>query len=549
MIENIRKYRIALLIGLVLVILGLVVGLREDAFNRGGGTSLFRINGRTYGLQDFQRLGASSLELVYGLAGSGDMKLYEFAALMSDAGAGEKDPAEKFFIHRMVLRDAMKHYGIHPGEDVISARIREMPAFATQEGQFDDARFRTFVTKHIGRMGLTEGDLRDLTADVIGFEKIKQIVGGGLETNRAAIAHAEALSHQRVSGHIAQLERAKYESASQPTEEDLKTFWENIQDAFRTDEKRDFSYVLVTPDLPKADASATEKESIADATLSEEAKKKKAEEKAKQDAEITEKRRLKQLETDQAVDDFVYELEQRKGADFEQLAKARGWEIKRSGMFVASAPPADFALPLRASSRGGNAVSQLFQMKVGTDSLSKISPPLAVGDGQWLVARYEGNEESRIKTFEEAKNEVRAQYITEKAQEEMAKAAKESLAKIKELTATGQSFAEAAKAAGIEKNSDFTDVSSRPEAGTQPQALFETVAFLDPGSFAEPLIEDDRAFLIQLTKREVVKEANAAERLQQQVENAATRNQSIAMIAWLTNRTTAADVQDLSRTK
>lgn len=551
MIENLRKYRGLLIFGLAIVIIGLVIGMKDDVFRRGGGESLFRINGRTYGLQDYQRLGASSQELAYGLAQAGDMSLFGFVmSLSSGSGNSRDDSAQSFFTHRMVLRDAMEEYGVHPGDEEISARIREFRAFAGEDQKFDEARFRDFINKRIGHMGLTEGDLRALAADIIGFDKLQQIVGGGLAVNRAIVARETALQNQQISGHIARLEQSKFEEAINPSDVEIKTFWEVIQDAFRTEEKRDYSYVLITPNLPKEEVAAEkDKETLADAAASEEAKKQKAAEKTKKDAEIAETRRTKQLETDEAVDNFVYELEQRKGADFDTLAKENGWEVKSSGLFAAASAPPDLAIALRGNVRGGNVAAQLFQMKITADPLSKISQPLAVGEGQWLIARFEKDEPSRTKTFEEAKAEARDKYIQEKAREALIKAADEALAKIKTATAAGKTFADAAKEAGIAETSEFKDLSrtTRVDPATQPRELFTKTAYLDPGAFAEALLDGDRAFLVQVLKREVVKETDTAVRTNAEIESAATMNSTYAMQSWLKARTDAAEVQNLAR--
>ncbi len=98
-------------------------------------------------------------------------------------------------------------------------------------------------------------------------------------------------------------------------------------------------------------------ESIADAAASDEAKKaaakKKEEEKAKRAAELAEARRKKQIELDTLVDDFSFELEQEKGAGFEELAKKNQWEVKTTELFPRTKAPKELDVKLRSSSRGG----------------------------------------------------------------------------------------------------------------------------------------------------------------------------------------------------
>ena len=132
MIETIRKFRGLLLLGLALVIVGLVLGLKEDLFRGGiGGQSVYRIEGRTYTDRDYNRLGTNGLELAKGLG----MYLYVMNLSETDNFFSTQDEqaTENFFVNRMLLRDAARELGITPDDDQITERIKEMPAFAKQQ--------------------------------------------------------------------------------------------------------------------------------------------------------------------------------------------------------------------------------------------------------------------------------------------------------------------------------------------------------------------------------------------------------------------------------
>ncbi len=189
----------------------------------------------------------------------------------------------------------------------------------------------------------------------------------------------------------------------------------------------------------------------------------------------------------------------------------------------------------------------MFRIEPTSDPLSKFSQPIAIGENQWLVARLDGEEKSRPKTYEEAKDEARAQYIAEKAAEAMKTAANEAVTKIKAALAAGKSFADAAKEAGIAETKAFTKVNStyRPDAATEPKNLFEAARNIDPGALADVITEADRAFILHVAKREVVKEANAATRLDSEVTARANENETIAFTGWITDRTEAAKVEQL----
>ena len=129
----------------------------------------------------------------------------------------------------------------------------------------------------------------------------------------------------------------------------------------------------------------------------------------------------------------------------------------------------------------------------------------------------------------------------------MKAAANEAVTKIKASLAAGKSFADAAKEAGIAETKGVTKVTStyRPDPATEPKNLFETARNIDPGSIADVIVEADRAFILHVVKREVVKEANAAERLDSEVKARASENETIAFMGWIAARTEAAKVEQL----
>jgi hypothetical protein len=558
MIENIRKYKGLIILGLALVIFALVIGIKDDLFrNGGGGRPILKIAGRTYDDKDFQHLGGSAFELTSSLARSGDFALYQFLMGLSAGATTQEDAVEKFFVGRMIIRQAAEEFGIHPGEEEISSYLRGLRAFAGTDQKFSEENYRRFVEKGIGRLGLTEGDLRDLAADILSSQKINAIVGSGLGVSREVVAQNLALDNQQIDGELARLDLDPFEAKIQPTDEEIKKYWETIQDAFTTEPLRKFSYIIATPDIPAETEAEKDdaKESIADAALTDEAKKaaekKKADEKAKKDAERAEARRKKQIEIDSLVDDFTFNLEERKGAGFEELAAKNQWEVKTTELFPRTKAPADLDVSLRSSSRGGKAVDELFRIEPTTDPLSKFSQPIAIGENQWLVARLDGEEKSRPKTYEEAKDEARAQYIAEKAAEAMKTAANEAREKIKTALAAGKSFADAAKEAGITETKAFSKVTSTytADAATEPKNLFEACRNADPGSIVEPIAEADRTFIVHVAKREVVKDENAATRLDSEVKSRSSQNETIAFTSWMAARTEAAKVEQLYKTK
>ncbi len=553
MIENLRKYTALMITVFVILFISFLFLDTSSVKNLGSSKAVMKIAGRSYNEKEFQSLGPNSMKLVQMLAGSGDYSLFQFVGTLSPGATGQDDTPEKFFVGRMLLRQAKEKFGVYPSEAEITGFLRTLKAFNGPDQKFNASTYQNFVDRGLGQLGMSEKDLRELASDVLTQQKMNTILGSGLTVDNAIIAKDLALKNQQISGELAKMDLDPFEAKIEPTEEEIKTYWETISDSFTTEPKRKFTYVIATPDLPaETEAEAPEApETIVDAAASDQDKKaaakKKEEEKAKRATEKAEERRKKQLELDSLVSDFVDDLEEQKGAGFEELVKANKWEVKTTELFPLSAVPKELDLTVRFSQQGGKAADQLFQIRETSDPLSKISEAIPVAENQWIIARIDEDEKSRPKTYEEARNDARAQYISEKAAEALKAAANENITKIKAAMTAGKSFADAVKEVGIAATTPFTAITSTstPDTATQPQGLFETARNLDPGSVADVITESDRAFILYVSKREVVKEPNAAARIESEVANLANRNETIAFTSWIIAQVEAAQVEQL----
>lgn len=550
MIEHIRKYSGLMIFVLVLIFISFFFMDAGSMQGTSGSPTVLKIDGRSYNEKDYRRLGAGAYELIGATARSGDFGLYQ-AYMPLFGRIGDDDIPKHLLIGRAMLHKAKDEFGIHPNDEEISTYIRKMRSFSGPDGNFDPEIYRNFIERSIGRLGMTEHDLRELAADAIVAGKLQSILAAGLGTDRDAIARSLALDEQEISVEIARLDLDTYQDKIDPQEEEIKAYWESIQDSFKTEPLRKFTYVLVSPAALEEPAAEPSPAPLpADASEEDKAAAKKAEEEktAARAASLAEARRANQTKTDALVDDFLFALEENKGAGFEDLAKANGWEVKTTEPFSEANPPADLNIDLRSSSLGGKAVTNLFLIPSGGDAFSKLSEAIPVGDGQWLVARLDAEEPARVKTYAEARADARAQYILEKGSDALKAATEEAATKIKEALAAGKSFEEAAKEAGITEIHKAEKISRayRPNGATEPQTLFEAVRSTDPGSLANNIFESDRAFIVHVVKREVVKNPDNDARIDAEVRNSAAGNEFAAFNSWLNARIEAAKIDDLT---
>ena len=546
MIENLRRYTGLIIVLFVLVIIGFVFMDTSTMRSAGGGTAYIKVAGRTYTDQEYRKLGEASYELTQSLMQSGDFSLYPFLLTLAGDAQSPQQAEENFFTNRILLRTAKEEFGVYPGDEEIDASIRKLRAFTGPDGAFSQEQYRNFIEKGMGRLGLTEGDLRELASDILTQQKLAEILGSGLSTSRDVVAKTTALDNQRVSVNVARIDIDPIEAKIEPSDQEIKLYWETVQDAFKTSEKRKFTYLIAKPE------AVEEPDEIpalaADATA--EAKAEFEKKKADRDAALTEARRKAQLETDAKVDDFLYKLESQKDLSFDELAKQDEWELKTTELFAASEAPEELKAALRSSSSQGTAADELFRMQVTADPFSKISPAVAIGENEWLVARLEETEESRVQTFEEARDEARARLIADKATAGLKEAAEKATEEIKAAVAGGKSFDDAAKAAGITNETvSLPEVTSSYQGDTTkvPSNLFDAARYIDPGSLSEPVVESDRAFLVHIVSREVVKQEDAEAGIEARVQSTADSNKLTAFGSWLSAKSEAADIQQLYR--
>jgi hypothetical protein len=554
MIENLRKYNGLIILGLVTVFIALVIGLQSSAVrNSGGGKSYIKVAGRSYDAEEYKHLGSNALEVLSSLANpqTGDFSIYMSISGLISTPDKEYSTEEKFFIGRMLIREAKETYGVHPDEQQISDFIRAMKPFSDTDKKFSSEKYRRFVEKGIGRLGMTDNDFREIVSDLLAIDQIRKIVGSGLGANPKAIQHISALDSQQIDGTLGRLDITSYKNVTQPTDAELKAYWELIQDNFKTEPLRKFTYIIATPDMPKEEAKTEEpKDSIIQAAKSDAVKA--VEKKVKDDkaAAIATERRKAQTKVDSLIDDFTYILEEQKGTGFEDLAKKNGLEVKTTELVGRNNAPEELKAKLRNNSQGGTAVDELFLIQpTGSDEVSKISQPIAMGDTQWLVARLDGEEKSRTKTFDEAKVDVLAQYISENSAKALKKAADETAEKLKSAIASGKSFEDAARDAGIAETHTFSKVTAsyRPDPLSEPTNLFKAASTLDPKSTSAPIIQADSAYIIYVANREVVKLDSDDTRFKAQLDTNLRQNEACAFTDWITAQTNAAKVERFYR--
>ncbi len=541
MIENLRKYPGVILAALVAVFIGFLL-MDSQRFFRQSGHNAISINGTSYDINEYNRLGPSSQKLCSMLTTYQSMSLYEFAMALVDRNAKTQEAAEKsFFINRQILRNAGKDFGYDPGEKEVQDFIRDRSVFTDSDPtdpskkSFNKEKYDAFLLNSLGKNGMSQKDLFALIKDMLIYEKLSAVIAGALDVNSADVVETVQSERQKISASYVTLNLADFTAKQDPSEEDVKKFWEERRDSFNTENRRKFSYVIGTPKYP---AGAEKAPAPPVPGKPGEA----PPEPSAEDKKITEDRRVAERAVAATMDDLSISLEESKGSDFEEQVKKAGWELRVTDLFTSSTIP-DELLKLTPRKTQKTVQQLLFSLQTTADPLSKFTTSFPVGEADWLIARLDAEEVSRVKTFEEAKEEARKQLIDQKAREAIKTAAEEVHKKIADIVKAGKSFADASKEAGYTA-ATIGPIGDRQTVAGQPNAqeIFTAAKHTNPGELTENLITESATLIIAVDKREIYKDPNFDKTIESRVDQAKDSLRIQAFQAWLDEKNASSKV-------
>lgn len=543
MIENLRKYPGVIIAALVAVFIGFLL-MDTERFFRQSGVGSIEIDGVTYDYNEFQRIGPSSLKLAQQLSSYQSMDLYRFVMALSDPKANSPEAAERsFFGNRLFLRKAAQEFGIHPGDEEVQTFLRERSVFADSDPtnpsskKFNQENYQNFVMNSLGKSGMTEADLIALVRDMLALEKIQQVLGLATEVKAADIKTNFQAMSQKISLSYISLPLADYTKSLNPSEDELKSFWELRKEKYRTDVRRKFSYIIASPTYPKGAEKAPEAPKPAKEGEP-------APEMSDADKKILEQRRKAERDVAAKMDDFLADLEETKGADYENLAKKYGWSITTTDFMTFSSIPEAL---LKLTPRKTNKTLQqlLFDTKTTSDPLSKISSSFPVGEADWFIARLDAEEESREKTFAEAKEQAKSEWIEEKGRSAMEAAAVDMKKKMEEALKAKTPFAKAAADLKLQVKSLANIKNGETPAGqSEAPLLFSAAQYTNPGALTDLVKGNDATYIALVEKREVEKDPSFDAMMSTGLSRYQDQMNLTAFQAWLTERRAAAHTNE-----
>ncbi|MGN0865585.1 MAG: SurA N-terminal domain-containing protein [Akkermansia sp.] len=158
------------------------------------------------------------------------------------------DAAVNTAVNRAVLHEESAALGMAPTKEQIDLYLRRMPAFIASDGSFDQALYRR-LTGYVNGVSnnAQEAAFRSVIADMMVTEALEQLLTDGLHFQTQSISDLVDMLTQRLSGKTAWLPAEAAPAPAAPTEEELRAWWEEHKDNYRTAERRIVSVYTLCP--------------------------------------------------------------------------------------------------------------------------------------------------------------------------------------------------------------------------------------------------------------------------------------------------------------
>jgi|GEM_PF-1448937 len=605
MIENIRKYTGLMIVVFVLLFLGLL--FMQGGSNQAGGSGpvVLTAHGTAYPQTSYRRLGENPVRLLQELSGNSFQAriallgyLYEMASSNDSLPSRDGLDARRYLVNRVSLQNGAKKFGLHASDTEIDEFMRES-IFVSNTGDFDEAAYQEFVDKRLARLGMGKKDLYDTLGDVLVFQRLGELLGTGLKPSREALQARVENGLQQIDYQLVEFKASTYEALEDPTEAEVKEFWENNKGRYLADPLRKLSYIIAKPDFESA-IKAQEKaaaEAAAAAPPIPAEPETPAEPEAQDNTEAPQVAPPEEIEEpvtpaepaapvapvvpatppitpgtpvplkpteseiplspDQQedvigeagneLDNLWVSVQEAEGENLLKLAKEAGYIVLTTSLIKQDDLPAVLRGPIRDRSVTGS--DAIFGHRYpGATAMDRISDVIRIGDN-WIIYRIEGSKDAVELSYEDSKADARLDLIKERAYAAMTKAAEEAREKLVAATTAEKSFADAAKELALTPTVREKISGRIPDLNDPtPREIFNLVSKVNPSEISDVLTQTDedravfRSVFAYIDKRELVEDDQLRNSIEQQLRNQESTIKRLAFSNWLSQQYAAAGV-------
>lgn len=359
-----------------------------------------------------------------------ELGMYDFAMVLFGENRQDRDPTD-FMMSLVILRKEAERMGIQPTATEIKEAIPQLPLF--QQPWVNAAYVQNNI---LGPNGFTDGDLANLVKDYLSFQKLRSLIGAGLEAVPSETVRLYTKSNQRYTASVVRFDRADFTKDIKITDEEVKTYYEENKEDLNSEAKRGFDYVKF---IPKPEVEGATNEQKAKANL---------------DFANAVNRAYADLASD--------------GSDFVKVAGQFAGAKAEFTMELGKLEPFSPAEPVEMLKDEQAALEAIFSPAQQIDA---VTVPLQVEGGAYYVFHYSTLVEPLPLTLEEATPAIREALTATKSNRAVSDAASAALAKLNEAVKGGKSFDEAAKGLALKPEALANFSESEPPAELEDAGL------------------------------------------------------------------------------
>ncbi len=385
--------------------------------------------------------------------------------------AGSRDPGEVVANH-LVMRHQAEQLGIVPSDEEVKNAEMKLTPFQSAGG-FDSTKYAQFVTDKLNPRGFSELQLDELVSTNLQFGKLRTLLDATVVLSPDELRTDYDQEYAKTDASVVRFKASDFAASINPTDDDIKKYYDDQKDKFQAPEKRRVQYVVFgLDDLQK---------------------------------KLYGKPRMDALkpQADAAAGLLEKLLDAKGKADFAAVVKEAGATLKETPEFE-EGQRVDY--PEATIPGFAAAAFHLTQRDPDSDV------PLEVTSGRqpesYYVLHLASVTPSRPLTFDEAKPKVIAAIKDERARAALSAKAEEIRTKIAEALKAKNSFVGAAKEAGVAAE-DVPEFSlAEPDYGMTGNAsiIADTALDLSNGELSKFVATPDGGMLVYVRGRKPVDE-------------------------------------------
>lgn len=153
-------------------------------------------------------------------------------------------------VNRAIIQQVGQELGIMPSKEQVDAYIKAMPPFQKDDGTFDQELYHR-LTGYDRVRGLSnnaqETAFRSVVSDLIVLECLNNIFTGDVRYQGKTVSGLVDAVYQTLRGKNAWLPAGSVSEPAAPSEEELRAFWDENRENYKSDERRIVSVYTLAP--------------------------------------------------------------------------------------------------------------------------------------------------------------------------------------------------------------------------------------------------------------------------------------------------------------